>query len=393
MKRRLYATLLASVAALLPAAASAQTPSQAAFVGVAPNHGQIGLLVTGRLITSNELTADLLRSACAPTSFAVARQGAWLVFIPGAPSPVNAAFPAALPELTPFFVRCEASGMAPAPSPASSPAPAVPTPHADVTPGRSFDDRAGSGDRPSIHAMYVLPADGVDERLDVNGAIARSVSSIQAWLKEQSGGSQLQWDLHQGQLDVTFVRLRRTDAQVAAHGVYVRDVIEYELRAMSLVAPGKLYAVYYDGSSNVSCGGGAWPPSLKGSVAAEYLKGRPPGATPCSSNPVGASSTVPGYIDMAVLHEIMHTLGLVASCAPSHHRAGHVSDFTDDLMWAGDAPWKFPLRLDVGRNDYFRHDGSPCPDLAGSGFLDPLPDNYWVPVAASDSYYEQWAPR
>jgi hypothetical protein len=63
-----------------------------------------------------------------------------------------------------------------------------------------------------------------------------------------------------------------------------------------------MYAVYYDGSSIYSCGGGAWPPALIGNVAAMYLRGTPPGARPCASNPIGASIDVPGYIEFAMIH-------------------------------------------------------------------------------------------
>jgi hypothetical protein len=70
-----------------------------------------------------------------------------------------------------------------------------------------------------------------------------------------------------------------------------------------------------------------------------------------------------------MLHEILHTLGAVPTCAPHHHRAGHVSDRTDDIMWAGTGAWQVPGHLDPGRDDYYGHGRSDCFDLARSPYL------------------------
>jgi hypothetical protein len=52
------------------------------------------------------------------------------------------------------------------------------------------DDLSGS----QVHVLYVLPSDGLDEALDVNGQIATSVSAFQTWLRGQTGGRQLRVD-------------------------------------------------------------------------------------------------------------------------------------------------------------------------------------------------------
>jgi hypothetical protein len=66
----------------------------------------------------------------------------------------------------------------------------------------------------------------------------------------------------------------------------------------------------------------------------------------------------------------MHTLGFVATCAPNHTRAGHVTTPTNDLMYAGDDPWDLRVVvLDEDRDDYFAHNNSGCLDLADSTFL------------------------
>lgn len=232
-----------------------------------------------------------------------------------------------------------------------------------------------------IHVMYVLPSDGVDEQLDTNGQIAISVAAFQNWLAGQSGGQRLRLDTYQGKLDITFFRLAQTDGIMAQNGVFVRDAIERALHQAGFNNPKKIYAVYYGGNAP-TCGGSAWPPSLIGNVAAEYLKGTPPGAPACSTNLVGASASQPGYFEYAMLHEIFHTLGAVAMCAPNFTQRGHVSDGNTDLMYAGDQPWN-PSVLDIGHDDYFGHNNPKCLDIAKSVFLDPISSNAATPTGWS----------
>ena len=221
------------------------------------------------------------------------------------------------------------------------------------------DERTGS----QVHAVYALPSDGADRGLDTNGTITASVSNWQAWLRGQTGGRGLNLDTAGGELDVTFVRLPGTDAQYAARGVFVRDAIERDLASAGLAAPGKLYLVYYDGSSTAACGGGAYPPSLPGTVGAVYLRATYGGGLLCY-DPARSLAGLQ-IMDFAILHEALHTMGIVPACAPNHTRGGHVSDSPTDLMYAGDQPWR-PATLDVGRNDYFEAPVGGCLDLAES---------------------------
>ena len=229
------------------------------------------------------------------------------------------------------------------------------------------DDLSGA----QVHLVYAIPADGVDRALDTNGTIAGTVSVWESWLAGQTGGSVLRLDTYHGVDDITFVRLPQSDAEMASHGVYVRDVIEADLRAAGLIVAGKIYAVYYDGSSMSSCGGGSWPPELVGSVGALYLHGAPPGAPACDTNVFASQGEKPGYLDFAMLHELLHVLGFVPSCAPHAVLRGHVSDSNTDLMYAGPLPWN-PTTLDVGRDDYYGAHIPGCLDLADSPYLQRL---------------------
>jgi hypothetical protein len=231
---------------------------------------------------------------------------------------------------------------------------------------RAVTDRPDDVAGPQIHAVYILPSDGVDRRFDTDGTIAASVANFERWLTSQTGGRQLRADTFQHELDVSFVRLAAADATIAAKGVYARDAIEQQVKAAGFATPDKIYLAYYDGSNTAACGGGAWPPTLRGDVAALYLRATYGEGRLCY-DPTRSNSGLQ-LMDLAMLHETLHTLGFVPSCAPHFTRAGHVSDSPNDLMYAGDAPWT-PSVLDVGHDDYFEADTPGCPDLSTSPYL------------------------
>jgi len=234
---------------------------------------------------------------------------------------------------------------------------------------RALQDRPNEVLGPQIHFMYVVPRDGVDRQLDSSGTIEGSVTSFLRWFARQTGGPTLRIDTHDGSLDVTFVRLAASDAAIASRGAFVRNAVEEELHGLGFNRPDTIYSVYYDGSSTYSCGGAAWPPVVPGNVVVMYLHGRPPGFPACDSNGFAGPNDAPGYWEYAMLHDTIHALGVVPTCAPHHTLNGHVSDSPSDLMYSGDAPWTFPLRLDIGHDDYFRHGHANCLDLADSAYL------------------------
>lgn len=180
------------------------------------------------------------------------------------------------------------------------------------------------------------------------------------------------------QFDVTFIRLSQSDAQLRSNGAFLRDALEDELDTRGLNKPNKLYAVYYGGSSTFACGGAPWPPDLVGNVVALYLKGTPPGAPACSTNSFATNENTTGYWEFSMVHEIVHALGFVATCAPNETLQGHVSDSPTDLMYAGSQPWQ-PSVIDIGRDDYFTHGNPGCPDLAQSVFVRPATFDATVP--------------
>ncbi len=118
--RRAFATgilvLTLALGGALSERAEAQTPS---FTGEVPPVGGIGLLVTSGPAAASTLVTDLRASGCEAAVVAILRQSTWNIYIPGAPAQVNAAFPAELPQMTPFFTRC--AGEMTAPPPARTP--------------------------------------------------------------------------------------------------------------------------------------------------------------------------------------------------------------------------------------------------------------------------------
>ena len=261
---------------------------------------------------------------------------------------------------------------------------------------RSSVDRADESSLLQVRLMYVIPSDVTDESLDVNGRICESARTFTGWLGTQLGGSTLRLDSKDGELDIGFVRLNKTNAEMRGStntstvdtGVaYVRERIERELVAMNQVKPDKLYAVFYGGESTYACGGATYPPAIIGSVIAMYLKSTI-GGVPCEARPWGRSDGGIGYYDWAMLHDLMHGLGIVPAGAPNQHTSGHVFDVSSptpnsDLMYSprpgmNDPYWNIDadggLVLDINHDDYFAHDGG-FVDLRKSAFLDPLPPN------------------
>lgn len=240
------------------------------------------------------------------------------------------------------------------------------------TPERTEDDRPDDADGYQVRVWYVLPSDGKDEEHDKNGRIDRAIASANGWLEKATGGTRFRLDTCDGRLDIGFKRLSKTDAQIKQTGAFVLDQIAREMGPRGR----KLYAVYYGGDSNYSCGGGQLPPTRVGHVCAMYLHGNPTtAARPCDDWELARPDLPLGYFELGLVHEIFHTLGAAASCAPNHNGEGHVSDGARDLLHRGPDNWIIGPEtvVDIGNDDYWKH-GTSCLDVSKSVFFDPLPD-------------------
>ncbi|RPI60693.1 MAG: hypothetical protein EHM50_06960 [Lysobacterales bacterium] len=150
-------------------------------------------------------------------------------------------------------------------------------------------------------------------------------------------------------------------------GGNVRSKLEYALLAQGFDSVDKVYLVYYVGDGD-GCGRGAWPPTLHGNVAAVYIGA----AAGCTSQPFATAGNPPGFLEFMGVHEVLHALGIAATCAPHHTESGHVGDSVQDVMYSGPQTWA-PATLDVNHDDYFGHGIVGCRDLANSALLEPLP--------------------
>lgn len=249
----------------------------------------------------------------------------------------------------------------------SAPAPATDAPIAIARHTTDLpDDFIGK----QVHLMYVLPADATDRELDTNGVIRTSVGAWQHWLSNRTGGRTIRLDTYQGEMDISFYRLSRTDAELRTYREYVRDEIEAELIQAGQAKDDKILAVYYDGINDTACASSASPPDKPGILAAVYLNGLPSDITPCSANPFALTTDQAGYLEFAMLHEVLHAIGFVPDCAPHSDGGQHLNDDPTELMYAGDQSW-IPSVLDAGNDDYYQHDNAGCLDLDDSGWLMP----------------------
>jgi hypothetical protein len=259
-------------------------------------------------------------------------------------------------------------------------------------PGRSPNDRPDDHRYDQIRPIYVTSSDGPDFAHDTDGRICNSMRAMATWFHAQSG-KYLRFDTQDGLIDIGFLKLDLTDATMAGNDpgnasidtghAFVRERLERELAPLR---GNKLYAVYYEGSSFYACGGGAYPPLIIGRVGAMYLRAIPTGQTvPCGdSYPWGTPDLVPSYVDYGILHELIHSLGLVPDTSPNEHTVGHVYDVASatpnrDLMYsprAGmpDQPWAIGdpsgLELDLNNDDYF--EAPVANELSTSSLLAPL---------------------
>jgi hypothetical protein len=250
-----------------------------------------------------------------------------------------------------------------------------------LPPQRSEVDRPDEASGSQFHVVYVLPADAVDRALDTGTELAYGIAAFQLWLSGQAG-LRLRVDEYAGTPDVTFMRIQETDAQMAANDPYIVNVLETRLRQAGRLQPGKLYLIYYEGSSTYTCGGAHWPPQAPGPTAAMYLRGKG-----CPNSFVSSPTAFPMYWEFAMLHDALHLLGIVSPQAPHHTSGypGHVPE-PQDLMYSGPAPWQIGtnMRVDIDGDDYF---GQGVPggvvNLATSSFVESFVANGQVAQQAA----------
>jgi hypothetical protein len=153
------------------------------------------------------------------------------------------------------------SSTAPTPPPASGPV---------SGPQRSTVDRPDDTTGSQVHVMYVLPVDGVDRRFDSDGTIAGAVRWARDWFVNQTGGARrVRFDTFLGEVDITFLRTNRSDAEYVSMGVRKRDAVAADITGAGFSDTTKIYSVFFGGgsphsASPIPCRQGARPGNMSG---------------------------------------------------------------------------------------------------------------------------------
>lgn len=260
------------------------------------------------------------------------------------------------------------------------------TPSGDVSGlGRSMVDRPDEINGSQIKLIYVIPKDGIDNLYDLRGTIADQVKVADAWAQDQVKRS-FRYDTFNGKLDITFVRLGVTAAELKAAALRndpnATQVTAYaELKPLGFDSASKLYVLYYDGA-NFS---GTCQSFGGGQVTTLVLKEGAPDAAisdlkPCSYMPLQSAngpfrrSNQEGTVASTMVHEFFHSVGMVPSCAVNVKSGGnmHLAPISSDIM-AFDGTGYTTYTLDTPRTQYYGHKRTDCPDLANSGIWSDTP--------------------
>ncbi len=253
--------------------------------------------------------------------------------------------------------------------------------------GRVTEDRPDLTQDPAVHVMYVLPADGADGQLDTNGVLEDSAGAMNLWLGQQTNGRSLRLDTYldrrTSRLDISFVRLAQTAAQVSESGDAITAVTnELEHLGWTADPSRKRYLVYYEGAAESPgiCGTAYYP--LAGGFA-QWSVVWLGSSSGCQARDFGNPTIGGGMNEAIAWHELFHNEAIVPAAAPHHcwaftfhlctAAAGAALDTLDpeaaDLMF----PFvTFPLRdkvVDRDRDDYYDHP-FPWRDMADSPFLE-----------------------
>ena len=260
--------------------------------------------------------------------------------------------------------------------------------------GRSFVDRPDDATGPQVRVLYVLPADVPDQGLDVDGRLNTAFATTNDWLFA-NGGKRVRYDTSGGQLDVGFVRLPFTEAQLwlKPYGTgqkcgtdrtcpHLSDLYE-QLKSMGALTEGKIHLVVLAGAvAPMSRASGLWCAIAGGKermgLAHLGMRRLTGGSVDCQPALVTGVPTSTNSLGLILNHELFHVLGAVGAAAPSGDGFGHIRDNPTDLMGGSSGI----VQLDPGRDDYWGHGRGDLVDVARSAFL--------TPTAADAQYPPGW---
>lgn len=219
-------------------------------------------------------------------------------------------------------------------------------------------------DRPAVTAgypirvLYAHAADGADRSAEVAPRIHADIEEITSWWLREDSSRSPRFDLAAfacgSQVDVGRLRVPRSASELSDTRLafqVIRDAV--------FALPGSWFTkflVYYDGpTGGRECGRGGGVPNGVGTAVVF----------------VGACAGLPTTGTAA--HELLHAMGAVPAVAGPPGACpddrGHVCDSSGDAMYPFiQAAPITSLQLDVGRNDYYGHEGA---------WLD-VQDSFWL---------------
>jgi hypothetical protein len=239
---------------------------------------------------------------------------------------------------------------------------------------RARSDRPDEVSGPSVHVIYALAADGTDEGLDTNGVIGNLITDANYLMDQLTPNRILRIDTYnRGVPDVTFFRLSEKASQLRSmDSSAVFDTVTAQLAQHGFDEPSKRYLVYFAGVVPASGAFGVGFTAYSSGYALVFAYGSQLAANAGVPNPI--APTILGQngdpFSSASLHQLLHSLGFVPSCAPHYDAAYpfHVTDNRNDLMHRGGEA-DGPVVLDAGHDDYYEANIPGCLDLSNSPYL------------------------
>jgi len=268
----------------------------------------------------------------------------------------------------------------------------------NVRSSRLYDNMKDESTLPMVKAFYVLAKDSVDDRLDIDGTIAKQIDTANDWLFA-NGGKRIRFDTYLGKTEVNFIRLDQTEAELwmdpKLSNTKCKDSpcpelpIFYDaLMKRGLLPAPKLAAIFYGGQPTPAsrivrpaCStSGPTPATLDRLVRLNMFTGK----RECGDPTIFATTPTTGNtIGLSTFHEIFHLVGAVGNSPHSDTRmkagecigSGHINDNDSDFM----ASSKGVVLLDPGNDDYWGHGKTSYVDASLSAYMDPQAPNAQMP--------------
>lgn len=200
---------------------------------------------------------------------------------------------------------------------------------------------------PEVHVVHAVPA-GEEPVSGIVAAVRHEIGLVDRWYRAQTNGFGPRWDRNtSGDVRVQTMSLSLTRLEIEASSSTA--IIESIISTLSL-GTDELAVVYLDAAA-IACG------FTQGQVAVMMMSS-------CGIYPQTTTTAFPYGATYLLAHELTHAMGAVPACAPNHIPGGHVGNDNRDLLYEGGQRDWSNLTLDPGRDDYYGHGRSDCPDIA-----------------------------